>query len=70
MRVEEGELTLGRIVVASAYGVTDEWHQTFVPGRSSTVSDWVADTLGALVSVLAVMAIARAAARRRGVRDV
>lgn len=33
-------------VVASAYGLSDEWHQSFVPGRSSEVADWLADTAG------------------------
>jgi len=33
-------------VVASAYGVSDELHQSFVPGRSVEVLDWLADTIG------------------------
>ena len=36
-------------VIASAYGATDEWHQSFVPGRSADVRDWVADATGALL---------------------
>ncbi len=39
------------LLVVSAFGVTDEWHQSFVPGRLAEVADWVADTLGALVAV-------------------
>ncbi len=39
------------VVLTSAYGVTDEWHQSFVPGRSAELADWVADTLGALAAV-------------------
>lgn len=35
------------VVVASLYGVTDEVHQLFVPGRTSDPVDWLADTLGA-----------------------
>jgi VanZ family protein len=34
-------------VIAAAYGVTDEYHQSFVPGRSAEVFDLVADTAGA-----------------------
>lgn len=34
------------VVIVSAYGAADEWHQSFVPGRSSDLADWVADTLG------------------------
>lgn len=39
------------IVATSAYGLSDEWHQSFVPGRGVEVSDWVADTLGAALAV-------------------
>lgn len=38
------------IVLVSLYGLSDEWHQSMVPGRSATVSDWVADTLGGLAA--------------------
>jgi VanZ family protein len=33
------------------YGISDEFHQTFVPGRFSSVLDLVADTIGAVVVV-------------------
>jgi VanZ family protein len=39
------------LVVTSAFGATDEWHQAYVPGRASDVFDWIADTLGAAVAV-------------------
>ena len=42
------------IVLASLYGVTDEFHQSFVPFRYSHVLDWVADTIGAILGVLAM----------------
>jgi VanZ family protein len=35
----------------SFYGATDEWHQSFVPGRSSDIFDWVADTTGAIFAM-------------------
>lgn len=35
-------------VAASAYGISDEFHQSFVAGRDADVLDWVADTVGAL----------------------
>ena len=35
-------------VLAGLYGVTDEFHQSFVPGRHPSFSDIVADTVGAL----------------------
>jgi VanZ family protein len=34
------------VVLASAYGASDEWHQSFVPERNSDVLDWITDTVG------------------------
>jgi VanZ family protein len=42
------------VAIVSLYGVSDEIHQAFVPGRSSDVFDWVADTTGALLAVALV----------------
>lgn len=53
---------LAAVVIASAFGASDEFHQSFVPGRSADVADWVADTLGAAVGAL----VATAALRRPG----
>lgn len=39
------------VVAVSAFGVSDELHQHFTPGRSMEFADWVADTLGAAVAV-------------------
>ena len=41
-------------VLSILYGASDEWHQTFVPGRHATFADWVADVLGSIAGVLAV----------------
>jgi len=38
------------VLVVSLFGASDEWHQSFVPGRSMEFADWVADTLGAAVA--------------------
>jgi VanZ family protein len=37
--------------LTAIYGVFDEWHQAFVPGRSPDAWDVVADTIGALIAV-------------------
>ena len=34
-----------------AYGITDEWHQSFVPHRTATVFDGVVDAIGAAFGV-------------------
>jgi VanZ family protein len=39
------------IVFCSLYGMSDEWHQSFVVGRDSDWLDWLADTLGATAAV-------------------
>lgn len=39
------------IVVVSLYGISDEWHQSFTPGRSVEFADWLADTMGAALAV-------------------
>lgn len=41
------------VVIVSLFGVSDEMHQYFTPGRSMEFGDWVADTLGAAVAVAA-----------------
>ncbi len=45
--------------MAAAYAMSDEIHQTFVPGRSGQVSDVCLDSAGALVGVLIIIAIFR-----------
>jgi len=43
----------GNVPVAFAlsalYGVSDEVHQSFVPGREASALDWLADAAGALI---------------------
>jgi VanZ family protein len=39
-------------VLASAYAVTDEYHQTFVEGRHGTPVDWLIDSAGAAAAAL------------------
>lgn len=51
--------------VASMYGVTDELHQYFVPGRSCDVHDWLADTSGAAIAVIIGLAITSLVRRSR-----
>lgn len=45
--------------VASAWGLGDELHQAFVPGRSAEILDWVADTLGSVTGAGLRFALSR-----------
>jgi VanZ family protein len=42
-------------LLAVGYGLTDEFHQSFVPGRFPAADDWAADALGAGVAILVVL---------------
>ncbi len=41
-------LAVAAVVFCMLYGLSDEWHQSFVAGRMADGMDWLADTLGAL----------------------
>lgn len=41
------------VICACIYGITDELHQVFVPGRDADVIDLLADALGAYLGSLA-----------------
>lgn len=36
--------------VIALYGISDELHQFFVPGRSASIYDWFADCTGAIIA--------------------
>jgi VanZ family protein len=40
-------------VITSAYGATDEFHQSFVPNRTCDITDWIADTFGGFIAASA-----------------
>ena len=50
------------ILTASAYGITDEVHQAFVPLREASWQDWLADTIGATLVAVGVGRITKTSA--------
>ena len=58
----------GAFVAAVLYGVSDEIHQMFVPGRSPDVADVAADAVGAGIAVVAAWAWAILFARRSSIQ--
>jgi hypothetical protein len=63
LRLASGRTGLA-VAWAGAYGVSDEVHQAFVPGRSPDPLDWLADVVGAWVGATLVAGAARRARRR------
>lgn len=53
------------VVASGLYGLSDEFHQSFVPRRTSDVFDLVADVVGAVIGALAVVFLRRRLAKRR-----
>ncbi len=54
------------VVGSAAFGVSDEWHQSFVPMRSVEAADAIADACGGLAGAgLAFLAERRAGSRSR-----
>ncbi len=46
------KLIVAVMLLGFVYGLSDEIHQYFVPGRSSEVLDWLADAIGIMFGVL------------------
>ena len=40
------------LLIGVGYGALDEWHQSFVPGRDSSLGDWVADSAGVMLGLV------------------
>ncbi len=61
--IDLGGRGVGRLGVAfvglAALAAADEYHQRFIPGRSASVADWVADVAGAATILLATAAVWR-----------
>ena len=53
-------------LTAGLYGVSDEFHQSFTPGRVVEVADAIADTIGGFAGAGAFVAIAKRREAARG----
>lgn len=45
------------VILTSAYGLFDEIHQSYTPGRTCSVYDWVADVIGACLGSIAYIGV-------------
>lgn len=56
------------VALATAYGITDEWHQSFVARRDASTVDVVKDLAGAIVGSAAYIRLGPSRPRRTGQR--
>lgn len=49
--VSKKKILLYTFLIGAAYAASDEFHQSFVQGRSSDVFDWLADVIGIALSL-------------------
>jgi len=61
-------IALAAVLASALYGATDEWHQSFVPGRHSEARDVRIDTFGAAAGAGLYWAVF-AGRRRRGLAE-
>lgn len=57
------------VAICTIYGLTDEWHQSYVPMRSPDASDLLHDAIGAAVAAVLVYGIGRWICFRRSHRN-
>jgi VanZ family protein len=52
--VERKEAGVYSIIMAILYGISDEFHQSFTPGRDPRMRDIIFDTIGASLAIYAI----------------
>lgn len=57
------------LLLGFLYACSDEWHQTFVPGRSGSLSDVCIDSIGVLLGAVSVGVILLSAQRKKAEID-
>lgn len=58
-----GRVAAIAVLCCLLYGITDEFHQSFIPGRFAGVGDILADTLGALAVSVGWLLVRRTGTR-------
>lgn len=54
MKTQKGKIqgVYFAVIIASLYGISDEIHQAFVPGRDCNLIDWFSDLSGVLLFLI------------------
>lgn len=65
-RWREWRTSLLIVLLCVLFGVSDEWHQSFVPGRQPDHLDVLRDGVGAIIGLIVMRCLPFAAASARG----
>jgi VanZ family protein len=52
-------LFIGAVLLAILYAISDEFHQSFTPGRSPAIKDVCIDTIGSIIGIAVLHALRR-----------
>jgi VanZ family protein len=48
----DARTAIAAVAIVVVYAATDEWHQSFVPGRSAALDDLATDSVGAMLGTV------------------
>ncbi|MCK5742488.1 MAG: VanZ family protein, partial [Chlorobi bacterium] len=54
------QILLTVLIFGVLFGLSDEYHQSFIPGRMAGIDDWIADTVGIIISLFLINPLKRA----------
>jgi VanZ family protein len=54
-KLSNKQVYLVAFLIVAIYGLSDEYHQSFVPGRTPTLVDWLVDLIGAGLALLVLL---------------
>lgn len=63
-KVEKKEAGVYAVILAFLYGMSDEFHQSFTPGREPRLRDVVFDTIGAVLAIYLIWKLLPKAPRK------
>ncbi|HAH19936.1 MAG: hypothetical protein A2Y00_08435 [Omnitrophica WOR_2 bacterium GWF2_43_52] len=49
------QLQIIAFIIAAVYGASDEFHQSFIFGRSASFLDWITDMIGAAIGAFFIL---------------
>ena len=67
--VIEDKTILFATLISIFYAASDEWHQSFVPGRSACIEDVLLDSSAVLVAVMFTGLLDKIVAKQKGAKD-